>query len=66
MRTDRLLIMIDYLKEVVAKRPRYKFKMSTWADDNFNPNECRTAGCAIGHAAADHLFNGLRLQVGNY
>lgn len=49
MNTERLLILADYLEEVVAREPE-SFDMRVWWEQR--PNyECGYAGCAIGHAA---------------
>jgi len=55
MRIDQLLVMADYLDEVVAKRPRYKFRMRQFQDQGFDASECHTAACAIGHAIFDKV-----------
>ncbi len=65
MKTAELLNMRDYLLEVVAKRPRYKFRMNKYQDHNFDADECHTAGCAIGHAIFDGLVpNWLMIDFG--
>lgn len=43
MRTDLLLLVADYLENVVANMPPERFRMDHW--------QCGTACCAIGHAA---------------
>lgn len=62
MRTDRLLKLADFLETV----PRRAFRMDYWVQrkaskpEGDEPGECGFAGCAMGWAAHQKMFKGLR------
>lgn len=55
MNTERLTTLANYLESV----PEERFFMNQWASDP----ECRTAGCAIGHACQIPEFKKAGLEL---
>lgn len=70
MNIERLEKLATFLNDYVAKLPKDRFNMNTWADkDNKRKKlgECGTVACALSWATAIPEFSraGLKLSIGN-